>query len=182
MLISGNLLYAAYYAKLSHIKSCTVELKLKKDIKTRNWKWERSPSIHRTYDAEHVWMFEGAGDWGGSAHPTVNTWSHFPLGAEGVASFICLHNCRPACLFVWHLLVRSTALLLHRQRKRGKCSSPLPASRLHTGLDSSQTQRWNPFKYMLSLRHWRAVSYWWLWLWFKAFTFNPSSQCISGGH
>lgn len=61
MLISGNLLYTAYYAKLSHIKSCTVELKLKKDIKTRNWKWERSPSIHRTHNAEHVWMFEGGG-------------------------------------------------------------------------------------------------------------------------
>ncbi len=34
------------------------------------------------------------------------------LSAKGVASFICLHNCRPACLCVWHIVVKSTTLLL----------------------------------------------------------------------
>lgn len=43
MLISGNLLYAAYYAKLSQIESCTVELKLKKkDMKTEIYRWCRT--------------------------------------------------------------------------------------------------------------------------------------------
>lgn len=34
------------------------------------------------------------------------------LCAEGVASFIRLHNCRPACLCLWHMVVKSAALLL----------------------------------------------------------------------
>lgn len=39
------------------------------------------------------------------------------LSAEGVASFICLHNCRPACQSGWHMLATSTTRSLPRQRR-----------------------------------------------------------------
>lgn len=39
------------------------------------------------------------------------------LSAEGVASFICLHNCRPACQSGWHMLATSTTRSLPKQRR-----------------------------------------------------------------
>lgn len=44
----------------------------------------------------------------------------FSLSTKGVASFICLHNCRPACLCVWHIVVKSTTLLLSNRRSLHK--------------------------------------------------------------
>lgn len=46
------------------------------------------------------------------------------LSAEGIASFICLHNCRPACLCVWHMVVKSTALFAFQLRETSLNKSP----------------------------------------------------------
>lgn len=90
--------------------------------------WERGSSIHTPYNAEFERMFKGqTGGRGDLSIPMPPTPHLISPGAEGVASFICLHNCRPVCLFVWLMLVRSAALLLRRQRRHHKWLNPLPS-------------------------------------------------------
>lgn len=71
--------------------------------------------IHRPCDGRCEKTFEGQTRDLSISLSTSDLISH---SAVGVASFICLHNCRPACRFVWHMLVESAARSLSRRRRR----------------------------------------------------------------
>lgn len=82
-----------------------------------------------------------------------------PLSAEGVASFICLHNCRPACLCVWRVAVKSAALLLFPRRKEASLKqlhSFAPSLLAFTAFPSAQIRPINAHAHS-ALRDSRAV-------------------------